>query len=225
MYRLIAPTLTPDGRLVRLALAEKGLDAAADADAALQRLDALLSDASADTPSDPWAAELRVGPHLLRGGPSIVEYLEETAPGRRLWPVAPDDRAEARRIAFWASGRLFEDATRPLLEEKWLTKRRGGAPSSDRIRQAAAATRRHLGALSRLCERREQLAGEDLTVADLATAAQLSTLDYLDCVAWDAHTPVKRWYALIKCRPAFRGLLNDRLQGMPPPSHYADLDF
>ncbi|MCC5956341.1 MAG: glutathione S-transferase family protein, partial [Natronohydrobacter sp.] len=33
------------------------------------------------------------------------------------------------------------------------------------------------------------------------------------------------WYAKIKSRPAFRTLLADTLPGMPPPAHYADLDF
>jgi glutathione S-transferase len=29
----------------------------------------------------------------------------------------------------------------------------------------------------------------------------------------------------MKSRPSFRGLLNDRVAGMMPPTHYADLDF
>jgi len=29
----------------------------------------------------------------------------------------------------------------------------------------------------------------------------------------------------MKSRPAFRGLLNDRVSGLEPPPHYADPDF
>jgi glutathione S-transferase len=36
---------------------------------------------------------------------------------------------------------------------------------------------------------------------------------------------VKDWYAKIKSRPAFRGILADQVPGFPPPAHYADLDF
>jgi glutathione S-transferase len=56
-------------------------------------------------------------------------------------------------------------------------------------------------------------------------AAQLSTVDYIGDVPWDDHPDAKDWYARIKSRPSFRGLLTDQIPGMPPPSHYADLDF
>ncbi|HZY20786.1 MAG TPA: glutathione S-transferase family protein, partial [Beijerinckiaceae bacterium] len=35
----------------------------------------------------------------------------------------------------------------------------------------------------------------------------------------------KDWYARVKSRPAFRAVLADRVPGMTPASHYADLDF
>ena len=30
---------------------------------------------------------------------------------------------------------------------------------------------------------------------------------------------------IAKSRPSFRPLLQDRIPGLPPPKHYADLDF
>jgi glutathione S-transferase len=44
-------------------------------------------------------------------------------------------------------------------------------------------------------------------------------------VPWDAHEPAKEWYARIKSRPSFRTILADHIPGVPPPAHYADLDF
>ena len=35
----------------------------------------------------------------------------------------------------------------------------------------------------------------------------------------------REWYARVKSRPCFRPLLADHLPGMPPPRHYANLDF
>jgi glutathione S-transferase len=35
----------------------------------------------------------------------------------------------------------------------------------------------------------------------------------------------KDWYARMKSRPCFRGVLADRVPGLTPPAHYADLDF
>jgi glutathione S-transferase len=36
---------------------------------------------------------------------------------------------------------------------------------------------------------------------------------------------VKEWYARMKSRPSFRGVLADRVPGTSPPAHYDDLDF
>ena len=64
-----------------------------------------------------------------------------------------------------------------------------------------------------------------MTLADFTAAAHLSCLDYISDVDWNRNANVKDWYAKIKSRPAFRGLLADQVSGFPPPPHYADLDF
>jgi glutathione S-transferase len=53
----------------------------------------------------------------------------------------------------------------------------------------------------------------------------LSTLDFLGEIDWSISPSAKDWYARIKSRPSFRGVLNDRVSAMTPPEHYADLDF
>ncbi|MEO0820795.1 MAG: glutathione S-transferase family protein, partial [Pseudomonadota bacterium] len=53
-----------------------------------------------------------------------------------------------------------------------------------------------------------------------------SCLDYCGDVPWDDYPAVRNWYAVLKSRPSFRGLLADHVPGFPiPPPHYADLDF
>ena len=79
--------------------------------------------------------------------------------------------------------------------------------------------------LNGLCEQRSFLAGRQLTVADLAAAAQLSALDYFGDVPWDSVPDLREWFVRMKSRPCFRGLLADRLSGTQPVAHYADLDF
>ncbi len=44
-------------------------------------------------------------------------------------------------------------------------------------------------------------------------------------MAWDEHRHAKERYARLKSRPSFRPLLKDSIPGLPPPKHYADLDF
>jgi glutathione S-transferase len=101
----------------------------------------------------------------------------------------------------------------------------GGQPDSGSIRIAHQNLKHHLGYIGYLAERRKWLAGDDFSLADITAAAHLSCLDYLGDVPWDDHPAAKDWYARVKSRPSFRPLLADHLPGLPPPKHYADLDF
>ena len=42
---------------------------------------------------------------------------------------------------------------------------------------------------------------------------------------WHQLSDARDWYMRIKSRPAFRPLLKDRIRGLAPSAHYADLDF
>ena len=70
-----------------------------------------------------------------------------------------------------------------------------------------------------------EMAGDRMTLADLAAGAAISVLDYLGEVDWTSEPSAREWYHRVKSRPAFRGLLADRVRRLPPASHYADLDF
>ena len=69
------------------------------------------------------------------------------------------------------------------------------------------------------------LAGKRMSYADLAAGGAISALDYLGEINWDETPAAKEWYQRLKSRPAFRALLADRVRGVVPVSHYADLDF
>ena len=69
------------------------------------------------------------------------------------------------------------------------------------------------------------MAGDGFSLADLAAAAHLSVLDFMGDVDWTVSAGAREWYARVKSRPSFRPLLTDRVAGMTPPEHYADLDF
>jgi glutathione S-transferase len=76
-----------------------------------------------------------------------------------------------------------------------------------------------------LAQRRNYLAGDRLTYADLAAAAHISAIDYLGDVPWSEDDAAKAWYARVKSRPSFRPLLSEWLAGVPASRTYVDLDF
>jgi glutathione S-transferase len=224
-YRLYHHPFDAPSRRVRLALAEKGV----------------ACDMVIEKPWDPSADLLALNPtgevpvltvtegnerQVVADAQAICEYLDETHAAQSLLGKDPLARAEVRRLIGWFDGKFRREVAEPIIGEKALKRLKGeGEPDSARIRAACANIRGHLDYIGWLTERRNWLAGENLTFADLAAAAQLSVIDYLGDVPWNNHILAKEWYARIKSRPTFRGLLGDHIAGFPPPRHYADLDF
>ena len=100
-----------------------------------------------------------------------------------------------------------------------------GQPNSEILRAGRKNIIYHLEYIGWLTERRNWLAGEDMSLADISAAAHLSCIDYVGDVPWNDFELAKNWYVRVKSRLSFRGLLNDNISGLNPPSHYADLDF
>lgn len=164
----------------------------------------------------------------IPGATVIAEYLDETRglDGlRRLFPDRPAARAEVRRLLDWFHAKFFDEVSGYLVTEKIIKRFAGGSPDAAAIRAARSNVRYHLRYIGHLAATRDWLAGDEMTFADLAAAAHLSCVDYLGDVPWDEDEMARSWYARVKSRPAFRTLLADRMPGMLPPDHYADLDF
>ena len=127
-------------------------------------------------------------------------------------------RAEVRRLVSWFNQKFHVEVTAPLVGEKALKHLTGaGEPDSAFIRMGAHNIHGHLDYIAWLTERRNWLAGDEISIADLAAGAQISLIDYLGDVPWNQHQLAKEWYARLKSRPAFRGLLGDHIAGFPPP--------
>lgn len=218
--------LDPASRLTRLILAEKGLPAR-HVETPPWRDDhdlAALNPARSvpvliDEP--PTGGEIAVAPANV-----IAEYLEEAYPTAALLPATSAGRAEARRLLTWFETKFEQDVnakiSRRNIDDRLQGKRR---IDPDQHRTGCEALAWHLDYLSWLLENRAWLAGERMTIADFAAAAHLSVNDYIGVISWKDFPQAKEWYARLKCRPSFRPLLADRVEGLPPPSHYDDLDF
>lgn len=157
---------------------------------------------------------------------AICEYIEETRPEPPLLPKDAAGRLEVRRLVGWFDDKFHAEVTSKLLYERVNKKMMGqGFPDSRNVKDGAKAIKYHLDYMTWLLDHRRWLAGDVMTLADFAAASHLSALDYISDVDWNRSEVVKDWYAKIKSRPAFRGILADQVPGFPPPRHYNDLDF
>ncbi len=168
----------------------------------------------------------------ISGNYAISEYLADTIDERdprgfQLFPGDPLARAEARRLVDWFHRKFHDEVTAYLVEEKVFRRfgPQSSSPNMEAMRAGHDNLRYHLTYIGHLADTRSWLAGEALSFADLAAAAHLSVLDYLGEVPWEEHEAAKNWYALLKSRPSFRPLLQDRVAGFTASETYADLDF
>lgn len=230
MHKLTHYRLCPHSRAVRLALAEYALETEAVEERPWEwRAQFLQLNPAGELP----VVEIEGGP-ILCGAYSITEYLAEEPRlqpehGRtvELFPGNAEDRAEVRRLVDWFAGKFNREVTREIVFEKVVSREQPASqpPDAAALRAVRSNLRYHMSYLAYLADQRRWLAGDELSLADLMAAAQLSVLDYLSEVPWDSYPRTKDWYARIKSRPSFRGLLADRVPGLPPPLHYTDLDF
>ncbi|MCP4330379.1 MAG: glutathione S-transferase family protein [Alphaproteobacteria bacterium] len=214
--------LSPFCRQIRIAAAEKEVEITLRAEKVWERRPEFLA-------LNP-AGEVPVlveddGVTVVGAGP-ISEYFEDVHPDPPLYGLSPRARAEVRRLVAWFDLKFDREVGQNLVGEK-VTKRflGQGQPEVHRIRAGRHNIKTHLDYIAYLSDRRRWLAGDAMSLADIAAAAHLSTVDYIDEIPWDEHPLAKDWYVRMKSRPSLRAILADLIAGLPPPDHYADLDF
>ena len=230
MFTLFHHPLCPHSRYVRLILAEYGIEARLVEERFWERREDFL----VLNPAGTVPVLVGDGQPAVPGAAVIAEYIEDTRPPSeaedRLLPPTAAQRVEVRRLASWLNDKFHAEVSGPLVTERvfkrYMTKEQGGGPpDTEAMRAARRNIRYHLGYIGWLARKRDWLAGERLSLADLAAAAHLSAADYLGDVPWTEDESAKSWYARVKSRPSFRALLADSLSGIPPSKSYADLDF
>ena len=214
--------LSTMSRIVRVAIKEKHLDVEEREEPFwMRREDFLVLNPAGDVPVLMEDEDV-----IIAGGCAIAEYLEDVYPEFPLIGATPKTRAETRRLVDWFEVKFNKEVTQFLSGEK-LYKRvvLGEAPDSRAIRAGRENIHAHLEYIAWLTDRRSWLAGENLTLADLAAGAHISLVDYTADVPWDHHPLAKEWYVRLKSRPSFRPLLAESFPGFAPAPVYADLGF
>ncbi|MBL8805785.1 MAG: glutathione S-transferase family protein [Rhodospirillales bacterium] len=214
--------LSPFCRKVRIVLGEKRLEFELKVEKTWERSPAFL----AMNPAGTVPVLVDADGTIVCHSQAICEHLEREYPDVNLIGETPAERAEVRRLVAWFDEKFAREVTDNLYREKMMKRFLATAePNSHAIRAGYQNIRYHLDYIGWLAERRKFLAGERFSLADIAAAAHICTLDYLGDVPWEAYPRAHEWYAPIKSRPSFRPLLADHVPGSPPPAHYADLDF
>ncbi len=226
MPKLYHYTLDPHSRRMRLALAEYGVIVHLAEEKPWAPTQTLLS----LNPAGTTPVLVDDSGFAVCGTEAVTEYLEETRSSlRKLLPGNATLRAEIRRLISWFDLKFYTEVTEPLLTEKVLRRFMGAgnasSPDMNRVRAAKQMLKGHMDYVAMLAEERSWLAGNDLSLADLAAAAHISAIDYLGDIAWADYPVAAQWYSRIKSRPSFRSLLSDTVPGLPPSEHYANLDF
>lgn len=214
--------LSPYARKIRLVLAEKRLPFELRVEKVWQRRPEYLE----LNPACTVPTLIEDNGLVIPDSGVIGEYLEEAYPDTGLLGRTLGERVEIRRLVNWFDQKFASEVTRNLLWEKTMKHALGlGAPDAAALRAGYANLKHQLNYIGWLAENRKWLAGANLSLADFSAAAMLSSLDYIGDVDWSLSAPAKDWYARMKSRPSFRAILADRMTGMAPPPHYADLDF
>ncbi len=209
--------LHPFSRKVRIVLAEKGLDFELKIEKTWERRTEFL----AINPAGDVPVLVEKDGTTLANSQVICEYLEEVYPEVPLLGADPVQRAETRRLVSWFDVKFDREVTVNLVGEK-LMKRflKLGEPHGPSVRAGHANIHYHLDYIGYLTEKRQWLAGDSFSLADIAAAAHLSAIDYLGDVPWEEHGAAHEWYNKIKSRPSFKALLDDRIPGFAPAEDY-----
>ena len=214
--------LSPFCRTVRLVLHEKRVEFEMKGESVWERREGFL----AINPAGDVPVLVEADGTAISGSGVICEFLDEiySEPpliGRQALP-----RAEVRRLVDWFDRKFNAEVTKNLVGEKMMKRFLGlGEPDSTVVRAGHANIHCHLDYIAYLIDRRKWLAGDFLSLADLAAAAHLSAVDYIGDVPWKDHEGAKNWYSRVKSRPSFRTLLEDNIPGAPPSKDYRNLDF
>src|SRR5205085_12428777 len=111
---------------------------------------------------------------VVSGVEAITEFLEETL--GRTTPLIPGGaraRAEVRRLVGWFDTKFYAEVCEPVLTEKVVRRFMprdlgGGSPEMTRVRKGLDLLKAHLDYIGRLADGRNWLAGDHLSLADLA---------------------------------------------------------
>lgn len=209
--------LHPFSRKVRMALVEKNVDFELKIEKIWERRTEFL----AMNPAGDLPVFVEKDGTTLSNSQVICEYLEDVYPDVNLIGTDPVQRAETRRLVNWFDRKFNQEVTDNIVGEK-LTKviLKLGEPHGPSVRAGRANIHYHLDYIGFLKERREWLAGDSFSLADIAAASHLSAVDYLGDVPWEQHEAAFKWYDKVRERKSFQAFKDESVPDFKPTATY-----
>ncbi|PCJ03266.1 MAG: glutathione S-transferase [Alphaproteobacteria bacterium] len=205
--------LHPFSRKVRMALTEKNLSFDLTIEKTWERRTEFL----AMNPAGDLPLLVEKNGTILSNSQVICEYLDEVYPEINLIGHDPVQRAETRRLVNWFDRKFNKEVTENLVDEKLMKAILNlGEPHGPSVRAGRANIHYHLDYIGFLIERRQWLAGDTFSLADISAAAQLSAVDYVGDVPWEQHHVAHQWYEKIKARTGYDFLVEERVPDFNP---------
>lgn len=222
MRQLFHYWFSPCSRKIRLALLEKGMKF----ELVLEKPWERRHDFLVLNPAGTVPVLVEDDGLTICGNNNICEYLEEINKGSTLLGENLETRVEVRRLSDWFDHKFNNEVTELVITEKVMKRyQKGGETKASIIRYAAQNIKHHLHYIEYLADRRNWLAGNEFSYADISAAANISCVDYFNDVPWDNFPKARDWYARIKSRPTMQNILKDKIAGLNPAPHYRDPDF
>ncbi|WP_065432464.1 glutathione S-transferase family protein [Ehrlichia ruminantium] len=166
------------------------------------------------------------GQYVIADSQAICEYIEELYDSIPMLSSSLYIRAIVRKLIFWIDYKFYNEVTRYIINEK-ISKLyiKNASPDSRFIQAARQNLLPHIRYIEKLLKTTSWVACNEFTLADITLAAHISVLDYVNILPWHLLHTLKEWYSLVKSRPSFSEILNDKVTGITPPIHYQMLDF
>lgn len=225
MAKFLHHSLDPASRLIRLICAEYGASLDMEQISPWKRE----ADFMAISPAATLPVIIESGGETIVGPLACINFVEKNYAPTSVATLIPDDaamQAEMWRLLEWILFKLNDEVTRYVLDEKLGRRERGdGSPQTAVLRAAKTNLHEHILYFDWILGSRAWAAGEEMSLADFALAAHISTLDYLGDMDWSKTGETRDFFARMKSRPSFRPLLADRLVSLPPSANYTNLDF
>jgi glutathione S-transferase len=171
---------------------------------------------------------------ILVGGKNIFQhsylassYLERVYGNVELIPKDFVKNLQVKTMCLWFEEKFFNDVVYHVLYQKVINFLKDNkSPDTNIINLAKANLSYYFEYIEKILSTSTWIACDFFTLADISAGCQISVLDYLGVIDWKkVPSAITDWYCVVKSRSSFHSILEDRIAGFDPPTHYSMLDF